>query len=149
MLGHGVITQINSAKINARKSASAALARGAKPARAKPKQTIGDLLISICELTLTPQRNTARQNPKTRCGLTKKAEPPPTRGVNRDSGTTSANGGWLRRLVRPHGHNHATSRKKSNRQQIHVAFRVNCVRIELSAAAIPTCRIWFHSVIAA
>ena len=34
-------------------------------------------------------------------GLTKKAEPPPTRGVNRDSGTDSANGGWLRRLVRP------------------------------------------------
>jgi hypothetical protein len=35
-----------------------------------------------------------------RC-LTKKAEPPPTRDVNRDSGTDSANGGWLRRLVRP------------------------------------------------
>jgi hypothetical protein len=33
-------------------------------------------------------------------GLTKKAEPPPTRGVNRDSGTDRANGGWLRRLVR-------------------------------------------------
>src|SRR5271166_6468047 len=32
--------------------------------------------------------------------LTKKAEPPPTRDVNRDSGTASANGGWLRRLVR-------------------------------------------------
>ena len=37
------------------------------------------------------------------CGLTKKAEPPPTRDVNRDSGTDSANGGWLRRLVRRHG----------------------------------------------
>src|SRR5271157_5244465 len=35
-----------------------------------------------------------------------KAEPPPTRSVNRDSGTTSANGGWLRRLVRPLAHNH-------------------------------------------
>jgi len=34
-------------------------------------------------------------------GLTKKAEPPPTRDVNRDSGTDRANGGWLRRLVRP------------------------------------------------
>src|SRR5665213_393338 len=34
--------------------------------------------------------------------LTKKAEPPPTRDVNRDSGTASANGGWLRRLVRRH-----------------------------------------------
>src|SRR5665213_148207 len=33
--------------------------------------------------------------------LTKKAEPPPTRDANRDSGTASANGGWLRRLVRP------------------------------------------------
>src|ERR1017187_8822253 len=32
--------------------------------------------------------------------LTKKAKPPPTRDVNRDSGTASANGGWLRRLVR-------------------------------------------------
>jgi hypothetical protein len=31
--------------------------------------------------------------------LTKKAEPPPTRDENRDSGTASANGGWLRRLV--------------------------------------------------
>ena len=35
-----------------------------------------------------------------RSGLTKKAEPPPARDVNRDSGTDSANGGWLRRLVR-------------------------------------------------
>ena len=35
-----------------------------------------------------------------RSHLTKKAEPPPTRGVNRASGTASANGGWLRRLVR-------------------------------------------------
>src|SRR5438309_6303604 len=31
---------------------------------------------------------------------TKKVEPPPTRDVNRDSGTASANGGWLQRLVR-------------------------------------------------
>src|SRR5471030_3078040 len=36
-------------------------------------------------------------------GLTKKAEPPPTCDANRDSGTDSANGGWLRRLVRPLG----------------------------------------------
>ena len=35
-------------------------------------------------------------NTHAQCGLTKKAEPPPTRDVNRDSGT-SANGGW--RLV--------------------------------------------------
>jgi hypothetical protein len=32
--------------------------------------------------------------------LTKKAEPPPTHDVNRDSGTAMTNGGWLRRLVR-------------------------------------------------
>jgi len=31
---------------------------------------------------------------------TKKAEPPPTCDANRDSGTASANSGWLRRLVR-------------------------------------------------
>src|ERR1039458_1323268 len=37
-------------------------------------------------------------------GLTKKAEPPPTRDVNRDSGTDSANGGWLRSIVRRHSH---------------------------------------------
>jgi len=33
--------------------------------------------------------------------LTQQAEPPPTRGVDRDSGTDSANGGWHWRLVRP------------------------------------------------
>jgi hypothetical protein len=38
------------------------------------------------------------------CCLTKKAEPPPTGDVNRDSGTGSANGGWLRRLVRRLAH---------------------------------------------
>ena len=32
-----------------------------------------------------------------------KSSATPTRGVNRDSGTASANGGWLRRLVRHHG----------------------------------------------
>jgi len=29
------------------------------------------------------------------CRLTKKAEPPPTNDVSRDSGTAMANGGWL------------------------------------------------------
>ena len=41
------------------------------------------------------------------CGLTWKAEPTPTRDVNRPAerdGTASANGGWLRGQVRPHGH---------------------------------------------
>jgi hypothetical protein len=45
-------------------------------------------------------KSTAKKSAAAWC-LTKKAEPPPTRGVNRDSGTASANGGWLRRLVRP------------------------------------------------
>src|SRR5471032_3165079 len=36
------------------------------------------------------------------CGLTKKAEPPPTRGVDCNR---SGNGGWLRRLVRRHHRN--------------------------------------------
>jgi hypothetical protein len=51
------------------------------------------------------------ENLVARFGLTKKAEPPPTRGVNRDSGTDSANGGWLRRLVRHHGHRKGLSYK--------------------------------------
>jgi len=50
-------------------------------------------------------KNVALPHKRERC-LTKKAEPPPTRGVNRDSGTDSANGGWLRRLVRCHGRDH-------------------------------------------
>src|ERR1039458_8506462 len=48
------------------------------------------------------EKNDACYFHKVYCRLTKKAEPPPTRDVNRDSGTASANGGWLRRLVRPH-----------------------------------------------
>src|ERR1035437_4150926 len=45
------------------------------------------------------------------CRLTKKAEPPPTNDVNRDSGTDSANGGWLRRLVRPQHRHHKKAHK--------------------------------------
>ncbi len=55
--------------------------------------------------------------------LTKKAEPPPTRDVNRDSGSDSANGGWLRRLVRhqplPKTNNNVTTeihRRKTRRK---------------------------------
>jgi hypothetical protein len=44
-------------------------------------------------------------------GLTKKAEPPPTRDVNRDSGTDSDNGGWLRRLVRHQRREHNNKMK--------------------------------------
>ena len=39
--------------------------------------------------------------------ITKKAEPPPTHGVNRPAerdGTDRANGGWFRRLVRRRRH---------------------------------------------
>src|ERR1017187_8382255 len=52
------------------------------------------------ESNRTTVSQTSVKSPKPSHGLTKKAEPPPTRGVNRDSGTDSANGGWLRRLVR-------------------------------------------------
>jgi hypothetical protein len=48
--------------------------------------------------------------------LTKKAEPPPTRGVNRDSGTEGVNGGWLRRSVRRLGF------KKQVRQALWVKY---------------------------
>ena len=79
-----------------------ALARGAKPARGKSCRTIGDLLIKIRIFKCFRQPNQL-YNKVSSVGsrLTKKAEPPPTSGVNRDSGTASANGGWLRRLVRP------------------------------------------------
>ena len=40
------------------------------------------------------------KTPETKVQPNIKAEPPPTCDVNRDSGTASANGGWLRRLVR-------------------------------------------------
>src|SRR5882724_6634555 len=43
--------------------------------------------------------------------LTKKAEPPPTRGVNRVGGTDSANGGWLRRLV-----------KRNHREKVRIRY---------------------------
>ena len=50
--------------------------------------------------THTKNSNKSHRNSRWASRLTKKAEPPPTRDVNRDSGTASANGGWLRRLVR-------------------------------------------------
>ena len=54
-----------------------------QPTRINAKMTTSDVFIKCASSSLT-----------------KKAEPPPTRDVNRDSGTASANGGWLRRLVR-------------------------------------------------
>ena len=54
---------------------------------------------SKCASTLLPSNKIKIQS--VRSGLTTKAEPPPTWDANRDSGTDSANGGWLRRLVRP------------------------------------------------
>jgi hypothetical protein len=56
-----------------------------------------------------------------RCRLTKKAEPPPTRDVNRDSGTAMTNGGWLRRLVRPRLHHisgHLVGHIKDNEKRL-------------------------------
>ena len=49
-----------------------------------------------------PARTLKSKTSAETCSLTKKAEPPPTCDANRDSGTDSANCGWLRRLVRRH-----------------------------------------------
>ncbi len=57
----------------------------------------------------SPDGQNQRKNYDVHVRLTKKAEPPPTRGVNRDSGTASANGGWLRRLVRRQNHHNSIS----------------------------------------
>jgi hypothetical protein len=86
-------------KIKRRKDGSA-LARRAKLARAKTIQTTSNLLIEMLLLPVIASQTNSVKIKKRGSGLTKKAEPPPTRGVNRDSGTASANGGWLRRLVR-------------------------------------------------
>jgi len=74
-----------------------------------------------CRKIQWPRLSSANAGSWCKCGLTKKAEPPPTCDVNRDSDhssrserflwghqfvaalgtpTASANGGWLRRLVR-------------------------------------------------
>jgi hypothetical protein len=57
---------------------------------------------------------TSKVKSKNARGLTKKAEPPPTRDVNRDSGTDRAIGGWLQRVVRRHGKNHTANFRQSN-----------------------------------
>ena len=71
-----------------------------KPKTLQPKlrHLVGDLL------TPEIQVKTTIKSPALAWCLTKKAEPPPTCDVNRDSGTASANGGWLRRLVRRQSH---------------------------------------------
>src|SRR5271169_2057074 len=68
--------------------------------------------------------------------LTKKAEPPPTRDVNRDSGTASANGGWLRRLVRP--------QKRHKSMGTRVAIRINPERI--IKRIVQACPIWVFTL---
>jgi hypothetical protein len=45
--------------------------------------------LMVCGLQFVAQSGRMTPNEK-------KAEPPPTRDVNRDSGTASANGGWVR-----------------------------------------------------
>jgi hypothetical protein len=63
-----------------------------------------------------------------RSRLTKKAEPPPTCDVNRDSGTDRANGGWLRRLVSEHfpfRHLHRRRRETVSGEEKHLSEAVN------------------------
>jgi hypothetical protein len=43
-----------------------------------------------------------------------KAEPRPTKDVNREGGTATANGRWFRRLVRPHGESESDCRAQDN-----------------------------------
>jgi hypothetical protein len=73
------------------------------------------------------------------CGLTKKAEPPPTRSVNRDSGTDNVIGGWLQRLVRPRNRKiHNKTRQiptLANRQAPHLLAASN--RRELNSNGLP------------
>src|ERR1039457_4006928 len=49
----------------------------------------------ICQFGYAPFRTTYPHDPPARSD--KESEPPPTRDVNRDSGTASASGGWPRR----------------------------------------------------
>jgi hypothetical protein len=58
------------------------------------------------------------------CGLTKKAEPPPTRSVNRDSGTDRAIGGWLQRLVRRRRHPLIFESAIRNVKNIHPQYNI-------------------------
>ncbi len=67
-------------------------------AQAKPKLTAEISLIKIKLLKSSPAKVT-NSNPKMSRGLTKKAEPPPTRGSRKTK--AAGDGGWLRRLVRP------------------------------------------------
>ena len=81
-----------------------------QPLRSMSVSLLNHALDSLTELSIALGLRTLNQNVtadninahKRASCLTKKAEPPPTRDVNRDSGTDSANGGWLRRLVRRH-----------------------------------------------
>jgi hypothetical protein len=83
-----------------RRNDGSALARRVKPARAKTIRTIGNLLIEMLLSEIIASQTSSVKIKKRGSGLTKKAEPPAICGVNRDSGTASANAGWLRRLVR-------------------------------------------------
>src|ERR1035438_9648431 len=69
----------------------------------------------IAKITVTAKMTRMRGLIVIACpsGLKEKAEPPTTRDVNRDSGTESANGGWLRRLVRPRCCHHKSSLAES------------------------------------
>src|ERR1035441_1575847 len=85
------------------------------------------------ESNRTTVSQTSVKSPKPSHGLTSKAEPPPTRGVNRDSGTDSANGGWLRRLVRQ-------QRRHNSNQSHHGLASSFCLRaITSSAPATRSC----------
>src|SRR3984957_17072213 len=56
-------------------------------------------------------------------GLTKKAEPPPTRGSRKTK--AAGDGGWLRRLVRCHGQSHLFCRLALDKVKAQYRYQVN------------------------
>jgi len=79
------------------------------------------VFIFLCWLILL---TASHKKPHAQCRLTKKAEPTPTRDVDCNR---SANGGWLRRLVRPHGHllvNSITRRRMPRCEMLNQDFKL-------------------------
>ena len=98
-LGHWLSFNPNLIKSNAERTAPHLLAAQNRR-ELKPSELSATYSSKSESAKSSPAKSALAKSKKRGSGLTKKAEPPPTRGVNRDSGTASANGGWLRRLVR-------------------------------------------------
>ena len=98
-----VIAKLSAASCSPRETGASFLFKAAKTSVTNSNQKLSNRNLAASPAAAEPpkaQLQTTAKPPALAWCLTKKAEPPPTRGVNRDSGTDSANGGWLRRLVR-------------------------------------------------